>query len=140
MREDIINRKEEIEAWINENQSKAFISRQLKCKPETLNSYLTIMGIEYNGNQGGRGIKSDPKRLTAEEYAKSNGHISSHKLRVKLIEDGIKEAKCESCNGIEWMGKPMPLELHHINGDHYDNSLDNLKVLCPNCHTLEDIK
>jgi 5-methylcytosine-specific restriction endonuclease McrA len=36
------------------------------------------------------------------------------------------------------LGKPIPIELHHKNGDHYDNSLDNLEILCPNCHAQED--
>ena len=51
-RNDILERKEDILQWISENQSKAFICRQLKCKPETLNSYLAKMGIDYKGNKG----------------------------------------------------------------------------------------
>ena len=46
--------------------------------------------------------------------------------RKRLIEDGIKEAKCERCGNSEWMGMPIPLELHHIDFNHYNNSLDNL--------------
>jgi 5-methylcytosine-specific restriction endonuclease McrA len=41
---------------------------------------------------------------------------------------------CSCCSGTEWLGKPMPLELDHINGDNANNSLDNLRLLCPNCH------
>lgn len=55
-----------------------------------------------------------------------------------MIEEGIKEAKCELCGRSEWMGVPIALELHHINGSHYDNRLENLLVLCPNCHALTD--
>lgn len=63
---------------------------------DTLKSYYKKMNIEYSGNQGGKGIKSDPKRLPALEYIKSNASNSSK--RIRLIEDGIKEAKCECCN------------------------------------------
>jgi len=48
----------------------------------------------------------------------------------------LKEDKCEICGCTnEWQNKPITLELHHINGDHYDNRLENLQILCPNCHS-----
>lgn len=53
-----------------------------------------------------------------EYYLTKNSNISSGKLRVKLIKDGIKEARCEHCLLTEWQGKPIPLELDHINSDH----------------------
>ena len=53
------------------------------------------MGIEYAGNMGGKGIKHDPKRKTAEEFILTNASNSAK--RKRLIEDGIKEAKCEIC-------------------------------------------
>ena len=54
-RNDILERREEILLWISQNQSKAFMCRQLNCKPETLNSYLEKMGIVYEGNKGSKG-------------------------------------------------------------------------------------
>ena len=63
---------------------------------------------------------------------------SSSALRIKLIKEGIKENKCEGCGITEWMGKPITLQLHHINGNHSDNRLENLQILCPNCHSLTD--
>lgn len=67
-----------------------------------------------------------------------NGTGNSHKLKLRLIKEGLKEEKCEVCGNIEWMGQPIPLDLHHINGDHFDNRLDNLIIVCPNCHRLTD--
>lgn len=135
-RTDILEKKEEILKWIEENQSKAYICKQLQCKPETLNSYLQKMGIEYKGNQGLKNKKNAPNYKTVEEYIKQD-FVKSHILKQKLIKEKLKENKCEICGLSEWLGKPIPLELHHKNCNHYDNSLDNLQILCPNCHALQ---
>lgn len=47
----------------------------------------------------------------------------------------LRGHKCECCGLSEWLGKPITLEVHHINGDRLDNSLENLQILCPNCHS-----
>ena len=135
-RTDILERKDDILNWIEQHQSKAFMCRELKCKPETLNSYLKQMNIEYAGNMGGKGIKSDPKYKTAEEYIKGTC-VKSHILKQKLIRDELKEAKCEICGLKEWLGNPIPLELDHIDGNHYNNELNNIRIICPNCHALQ---
>ena len=124
MRKDIIDRKQEILNWIDENQSKAFICKELKCKPETLESYLKKFGVTYKGNMGLKGKKTDNKRLSAIDYAKTN-YCRSHLLKLKLIEDGLKLYKCEICQIEQWMGKKVPLELDHIDGNHYYNYLIN---------------
>lgn len=134
IRTDIIERKEDILKWIDEKQSKAFMCRELKCKPETLQSYLIKMGIEYEGNQGLKGKKTSSKYKTSEEYVKSEGNIKSHRLRLKLIKDGIKKEECEVCKNSVWLDEPIPLELHHKDGNHYNNNIENLELLCPNCH------
>ena len=94
------------------------------------------MGIEYSGNQGRKGINDSANYIGAIEYSKKD-YVVSSKLRIKLIRDGIKEEKCEYCNLQEWMGKSIPLELHHIDGDHFNNELKNLAIICPNCHALQ---
>lgn len=82
------------------------------------------MGIEYSGNQTRKGMKRSEVRKPIEEYLE--GNASNAAKRKRLIEDGLKEAKCECCGLTEWMGKPIPLELHHKDFNHYNNSLDNL--------------
>lgn len=80
-----------------------------------------------------RGKTIAPKK-SIEEYLVENSHISSYALKIKLIKAGIFQEICSICKNTEWLDKPIPLELDHINGDHYDNRLKNLRLLCPNCH------
>jgi IS1 family transposase len=64
--------------------------------------------------------------------------MKSHALRLKLIKTGVKEHQCERCNLTQWNGLPIPLELDHINGNNKDNRLENLRILCCNCHAQTD--
>ena len=138
MRTDILERKEEILQWIEEKQSKSYIARQLKCKQETLNNYLVKMGIDYEGNQAGKGFKKEKEKWNLEEYLSNSVNLQSNKIKTKILEEGIKEYKCECCNLTEWLGQPIPLELHHIDGDKTNNVLSNFQLLCPNCHAFTD--
>ena len=65
-------------------------------------------------------------------------YASTFRLRNRLIQHGLKEAKCENCGLTEWVGQPIPLELHHANGINNDHRLVNLQLLCPNCHALTE--
>ena len=60
---------------------------------------------------------------------RQRGHIKQRLLRA-----GLKENRCELCGISEWRGRPLNLQLHHVNGDGADNRLANLQLLCPNCH------
>lgn len=64
--------------------------------------------------------------------------MSSHRLKIILIKSKQKEHKCEICNRRRWNNKPIPIELHHINGNNKDNKIENLLILCPNCHAQTD--
>ena len=130
---DILNRRDEIIRWTSENLPNTEIARRLGCKVQTLTSYYKKLGINYNGNQGAKGSKISPYRKSALDIIDSP-NISNAKKRKRLIEDGLKEAKCECCGLSEWMEKPIPLELHHKDFNHYNNTLDNLQILCANCH------
>ena len=135
MRTDILERKNEIIEMIDNNEPKALICRMLKCKPLTLDGFLKKMNITYKGNRGLKGKKICEGRKTAIEYMQKT-ILKVPILRKKLIEDGIKKDECEKCGNIEWMGQKIPLELHHKDGNRFNNELENLEILCPNCHSL----
>lgn len=80
-----------------------------------------------------RGLKLGPKR-ELDEFLVEGKRVNSDRLRKRLITEGIKQHKCESCGLTEWNDQPIPLELDHIDGDRKNNLLSNLRILCPNCH------
>lgn len=92
------------------------------------------MGMEYAGNQGRKGRKGGPNRKSAREYVANANFVYSARLKKKLIEDGIKAAQCERCGLTEWRGEPVPLELHHMDGNRFNNVFSNISILCANCH------
>jgi hypothetical protein len=84
-----------------------------------------------------KGKKVGPKR-SIEDYLSNKYTIKSYSLKKRLISENIFEHKCYNCNSTTWLKKQIPLELHHIDGNHLNNNLENLSLLCPNCHALTD--
>lgn len=88
----------------------------------------------------------DPKRYVRKvilantkplsEILVQGSTVGSSSLRKRLVREGVMQYRCDECGNLgEWQGKPLTLQLDHRNGDHHDNRLDNLRILCPNCHT-----
>jgi hypothetical protein len=79
------------------------------------------------------------KKYTIEEILVENSQYTNGPLlKKRLIKEKEFEYKCYNCNLTEWMGKPIPIEIEHINGIHTDNRIENLTFLCCNCHALTD--
>ena len=74
------------------------------------------------------------KTRDMSEYLENKVPMQSDKLKVRLINEGYLEPKCAICERNFWIGESIPLQLDHINGNNDDNSLENLRLLCPNCH------
>lgn len=70
------------------------------------------------------------ERLLVAGPARNRTHI-----KLRLVGAGLKENRCEDCGITEWLGEPLNVALHHLNGDGRDNRLENLRLLCPNCHS-----
>ena len=138
MRTDILEREQEIKEWIAQGQSKAFMAKQLGCNPKTINPVLERLGISYDGNQSGKGLTKSKHELSLLDYLANSKDIQSNKVRKKLLDEGYKEHRCECCQLTEWLNDPIPLELHHIDGNRFNNQLDNFQLLCPNCHAKTD--
>lgn len=127
---DIINE------MIEKKRPKFEIARVLNIKYVTLNKHFKALGIDYEGNPNRKGLQHLEARKSVYSYLGTERNISASALRIKLINSGLKEEKCECCGLSEWMGKKIPLELHHMNNSHYDNRLENLQILCSNCHSI----
>lgn len=75
---------------------------------------------------------------TEEILEGKHPYYQTLKLKKRLIKENIFENKCDSCGITTWNGNEIVLHLDHINGDCSDHVLDNLRLLCPNCHSQTD--
>lgn len=73
-----------------------------------------------------------------EDYFKKDKLIKGSELMRRLINKAGVEYKCAKCGITEWQGLPITLQVHHVDGDHFNNELSNLQILCPNCHSQTD--
>lgn len=94
-------------------------------------------GARWNKGLTSKDHKSIKKKDISEILVENSGWTSFN-IKNRILKEGLKERKCERCQRTEWEGNPIPLELHHINGIHKDNRLENLQILCPNCHALTE--
>lgn len=94
---------------------------------------LNLNTSHFKGQGWSKGKKFQPKR-PIEDYLSNKQSIQSDSLKKRLLKEGYFEHKCYKCDNDTWNGESIPIELEHIDGNNKNNNLDNLTILCPNCH------
>ena len=100
---------------------------------------LRIDTSHFKGRGWNKGLKGiGVYRISLDQALTPHSTYQSHKLKKRLFAAGLKKPRCELCDWAKTTSEGrLPLELDHINGDRQDNRLENLRILCPNCHSLQ---
>lgn len=139
--------RQEIEQFVKESSSYAQLAKKCGYDKKSGSSisaikemirFLNLNVDHFKGQGWGKGMTYESSQyMPFEEYIHSPS-VQTNKIRKKLLREGLKEHKCECCNNSSWNGVPIPLEVHHKDGNKRNNDLENLQLLCPNCHALTD--
>ena len=82
-------------------------------------------------------LRQIDKDILENEVFANKKFIHTRRLRELLVKYGYKEEICEICGIKDWNNKKLVLQLHHIDGNRYNNDISNLLIVCPNCHSQE---
>lgn len=130
--------RQEIERYVKESYSWATLASKLGYNVKS-GSYLTTMQSMVAE------LRLDVSHFTGQAWNKNNFDYSRFRKDNAIKSSQavnalvfIRGHRCENCGLTEWMEQSIALEVHHIDGDSLNNELDNLKLLCPNCHALTE--
>ncbi len=109
----------------------------VQVKNAIVEANIDITHFTGKGWRKNRKFEFTPKKPLQTILVKDS-QFQSHKLKKRLFREGLKKPACEICGWAKSADDGrIPVELDHINGDRYDNRLENLRILCPNCHSLQ---
>lgn len=138
--------KEDLQKIVEKSFSIAEVCRKLNIRPAGGNyKSLKVNFLKFDidtshftgqGWNVGVNFKFFGKKYSLDEILiKNSTYASTTKLKTRLFDAGLKEDRCEECGLTEWNGEKISLHLDHVNGDNLDNRIENLRILCPNCHS-----
>jgi len=123
----------EVMIYFRENHGYKSLTTSVTAKKRCIDENIDFSHFSKTG-----GVKYDLEKKLVNETTQKKTYNSTT-LKKNLIKQNLLENKCSACGlGTIWNGKPIKLQLEHIDGNHYNNELSNLTILCPNCHSQTD--
>ena len=132
--------KERVIDASRDNLSASSAAASLGVKYDTYKKYAEKYGC-FITNQAGKGISRDNplNRIPLQQIlAGEHPQYKTYDLKNRLYKEGLLHKKCSICGITEWLGKPIALHLDHIDGVSSNHRFENLRILCPNCHSQTD--
>lgn len=107
------------------------VANKVGCSRQSVKRVLDAFGFDYKKFRPYRGRMPTDQHIFFKGAVRRNSTVLAYIRRHNLLKD-----ECAICGQLpEWNGKPLKLQLDHIDGDAFNNLFDNLRILCPNCHT-----
>lgn len=103
---------------------------------QTIDKYIKNLKIDTSHFKVGETEPHIKKHNLTDLLVKDGQLTKTVDLKTKLIKANLLKNFCNICKISEWTGQKLNLHLDHINGDRADNRIENLRLLCPNCHSL----
>ena len=130
--------RQEIEMFVQESCSYAALADKLGYNNQT-GSYIKSMKLMIEE------LQIDVSHFKGQGWNNNNFDYSRFRKGIAIKSSQAIDAlifirghSCEKCKKVKWFGQPIPLEVHHEDGDSLNNEIENLKLLCPNCHALTE--
>ena len=138
LRKDIDSKKDYIiDSLLSGNKTPTELCLELNCRPDTLRRRTSKWLPDYKPDYTAkiRKLGGNNKWLSLSEYTKNKGKNCKRSVIFRLLIQERGE-NCQECGiSSEWNGKFLKLQVDHVDGQCYNNTVDNLRLLCPNCHS-----